>query len=189
RFAKFIYEEYDFLPFVNQRFVASKPFSAAFLTWAEIGGTYGRVWLNKSVHYLKWAATVNLLGGFDGLYLDGRKLDFTVLDSSTAIIHNLDATIGHALDANGNAGAGSFLTFRGWGLSTTLGLTYVHRRDRGGYDCNKTSDNHKKYQYRAGLSLMDFGFIHFSKHAQVIELKTSTSPGWSRLVTVKFTSF
>jgi hypothetical protein len=186
--AKYIYEKYDYLPFVGQHFNGQN-FSVAYMSWAELGATYGNVVIRKSESVLKWACTFNLLGGLDGMYLDGRVVDYSLRDSSAATIHRMDATIAHALSANGSTGAGSFLKLRGYGLSTTAGVTYIRHRNRGGYDCNKTADNIKKYNYRIGLSLMDLGFIHFSNEAQMLNLNAVSDIYWGGLDTLKFHSF
>jgi len=44
--AKYIYEKYKYEPFINQSF-SSAPFSVAYMSWAEIGGTYGKVLIEK----------------------------------------------------------------------------------------------------------------------------------------------
>ncbi|MCX6292136.1 MAG: DUF5723 family protein [Bacteroidetes bacterium] len=185
---KFVYEKYDYLPFVGQHF-SGGDFSTAYLSWGELGGTYGKVISERNDGFLKVAGTLNFLAGFDGMYMDVRKVDFSVYDSSTAVIHTMDATIAHALASNGSTGFGSFVTLRGIGASTTLGATYIRHRNRGGFDCNKTSDNIRKYQYRIGLSLMDFGFIRFNDQAQMLNLNTTTDKFWSRIDTLKFHSF
>lgn len=186
--AKYIYEKYKYDPFVNHSY-SSDPFAVAYMSWAELGGTYGKVLIERGENFLKFAVTGNLLLGFDGMYLDARKLDYTILDTSTVIFHSVDATIGHALDVNGNTGAGNFLKLRGFGLSTTAGITYIRHRNRGAYDCNKTSDDFKKYDYRIGLSLMDFGFIRFFNQAQLLELRVPQDRLWARLDTIRFHSF
>jgi len=186
--AKYVYQKYDYPPFIGQNFAGGN-FAAAYLSWGELGGTYGNVILDKPDNFVKWAGTLNLLLGFDGMYLDARNMTYSLYDSSTAIIHSMDATLAHSLAANGSTGFGSFVKPRGWGLGTTLGATFIHRRNRGGYDCNKTADGVRKYQYRIGLSLMDFGFIHFSGDAQVLNLNSSANRTWSRIDTLKFHSF
>ena len=65
-----------------QTFMRRSPFSAAWLSWIELGGTYGKVYMEKENDFIKWAATVNLDIGLDGLYLDARKLNFTVVDTT-----------------------------------------------------------------------------------------------------------
>ncbi len=185
--AKFIYEKYQFEPLYNQSFTGG-PFAATWLSWGEIGGTYGKILIERQQDFLKVAANLNLLAGFDGMYLEGRKVDYTVYDSSTVIVHSMDAQMGHALSQDGSTGFGNFIKLRGYGVSTTIGLTYIHHRNKGAFDCNRTSDQLEKYQYRIGLSLLDFGMIHFSNDAQILTVNTSTDRLWSRIDTIKFGS-
>jgi hypothetical protein len=121
--------------------------------------------------------------------MDARQLDYSVYDSSTIVIHSMDATIGHALQADGKTGFGNFMKLRGLGLSTTIGATYIHNRNRGAFDCNNTSDALRKYQYRIGASLMDFGFMRFFSQAQILEVHNPGEQIWSRLDTIRFHSF
>jgi hypothetical protein len=186
--AKYIYEEYKYEPFVGSRFVTPS-FSAAYMTWAELGGTYGKAIIERQRDFLKWAVSGNILFGFDGMFMDARQLDYSVYDSSTIVIHNMDATVGHALQADGKTGFGNFMKLRGLGLSTTIGATYIHNRNRGAFDCNATAGDLKKYQYRIGASLMDFGFMRFFSQTQVLEVKNTDDRIWSRLDSIRFHSF
>jgi len=185
--AKFIYSKYIYPPLINQTFNTSA-FSAAWLSWGEIGGTYGRVLMEKENEILKAAITVNLLLGFEGLSLNGNNMNYTFLDSSSAVIHQMDVTISHALSTDGSSGVGDFFTIRGFGASTTIGGTYIHHWNRGSGDCSAAADDIKKYQYRLGVSLMDFGMIHFSNQAQIINVNTVTDRPWNHIDTIKFHS-
>jgi hypothetical protein len=188
-FAKYIYEKYNYEPFVTHRY-NSPPFAVSWLNWGELGGTYGKVLMQGSDNYVKAAATVSFLAGFNGFYLDFRKFDYTVLDSASIVIHEMDAAIFHALSSDGSTGAGNFLKLRGFGFGTTLGVTYMHNRSRSGFDCNnRIADHVKKYDYRIGLSLLDFGYIHFYNQARMVPLNTTTDRLWGRLDTIKFHSF
>jgi len=127
--------------------------------------------------------------GFDGIYLDVKKLDYAFHDSTTAIIHSIDATLDHAVDASGNFSGGSLFAIRGLGASTTLGVTYIRHHNRAAYDCNNFSDRNKKYQYRLGASLIDLGYIRFVNEAKVTSLNTSMDRVWNGIDSTKFGSF
>ena len=151
---------------------SSTPFSLATATWLELGGTIGKVIKETEDHYLKWGATGNILIGFNGLYGDFKQFDYTVLDSSNTVFHNANATIGKAIDD-------SFIALRGIGLSSTLGITYIHKRRQGGFECNKSNDNTKKYDYRIGASLMDIGTIRYFRKSQVITVQNTVDRIWN----------
>lgn len=174
-FSKFVYEKYEYPQGFGIR-NSSDRFNAAWLGWVEVGGTYGKVLRESENHYLKAAATVNLLVGMNAAYLDIRNFDYTVLDTSVMVLHNVDATFAHS---SGNSGSGAIFGFRGLGLGTTLGLTYIHKRRTSGYECRKIADNVKKYNYRIGVSLMDLGLIHFFKDATKLEASTSSDRIWN----------
>lgn len=150
----------------------STPFSLATATWLELGGTYGKVFRETEDNYIKWGATGNLLIGFNGLYGDFRTLDYTVLDSSNVVFHNVNGTVGKAIDD-------SFIALRGAGLSSTLGATYMRKRRPGGFECNRSNDNTKKYNYRIGASLIDLGTIRYFRKSQVINVSTTTNRVWN----------
>ncbi len=185
--AKFIYEKYRFEPLIGQSFSAA-PFTTTWLSWAELGGTYGRTLVESSDNYLKVGGNLNVLAGFDGLYMDIRTLDYTIEDSATAIIHAMDGTIGHALSTTAKNSAATLMAIRGFGLSTTFGVTYIRNRKRGGYECKGNADNSKKYDFRLGASLMDLGYISFNDNAQILPLRTITDHVWRRIDTVPFQS-
>lgn len=185
---KTMYEGLKYAPYQKQTFRGS-PFSVSFLSWAELGGTYGMVIMNHEENYIKCAATVNFLLGFDAVNLDVRNLDYTIADSSTVIFHSVDATLSHAVNSTGNFSAGSLFAVRGYGASTTFGATYIHHRNRAAYDCNNISDRNKKYQYRIGLSLIDFGYIRFMNESKVTALNTSVDRTWNGIDTTQFGSF
>ena len=174
-FSKFVYEKYAYPAGFGIKNTSDR-FNAAWLGWFELGVTYGKVLRESEKHYLKAAATVNLLVGMNGAYLDVKNFEYTVQDTSQMIIHGIDGTFAHSA---GNSGGAALFGLRGLGLGTTLGLTYVHKRISSGYECKKIADNVKKYNYRIGFSLMDFGLIHFFKDAGKLELNTNTDRIWN----------
>lgn len=154
----------------------STPMSFAGANWLELGGTYGRVRLETENDYLKWAATGNILLGFNGYYGDIQKLDYTLIDSSNAVVHNADMVIGETVEE-------PFIALRGAGLSTTLGATYMHKRRQGGFECNRSNDNIKKYDYRVGVSLIDLGTVRYFRKSQVANVSTTTDKTWTGIDT------
>ena len=157
-------------------------FSLAEATWIELGGTYGKVRFDTEKHYLKWAATGNLLIGMNGLYGDFRKTEYTILDTFNTVFHNVDATIGNAIDNDG------LISFRGAGLSTTLGATYMKKHNSGGFECNRSNDKIKKYDYRIGVSLMDLGTIRYFRKSQVVNVMTTTDRLWTGIDSADFSA-
>ena len=175
--SKMVYEEYNYQPIFGQRYSADK-FSAAMLGWVEVGGTYGKVLRESEKHYLKAAATVNLMIGMTGAYLKFKEFEYTLQDTSTLIIHNMNATLAHSSSPT-STGTGGLFGFRGLGLGTTLGATYMHKRQSSGFECSTVADRVKKYDYRIGVSLMDLGLIHFFKNSSKTQFQTTTDRVWT----------
>lgn len=177
QFSKFVYEEYDYPPGFGVR-NSSNPFSMAWLGWVEIGGTYGKVLRHSERNYLKAAATVNILLGMNGAYFKVNDFEYTLLDSSNLMIHRMNATLAHSSSPT-STGAGALFGLRGVGLGTTLGLTYMKKRQASGFQCNRSADNIKKYDYRIGVSLLDLGLVHFFKNSSKLEIQNTSDRIWN----------
>ncbi len=160
----------------------SGPFSSAFASWLELGGTYGKIYKENEKNIVKWAATANVLIGQNGYSYDGRSFDFTSVDSSQLVIHNYNATFSHTIDDNG-------FGFHGLGLSTTIGVSYIKNPNRGAFDCNMSNDKQRKYKYRLGFSLLDLGMIHFFGDAAIYNVSNPNDYVWNGVDTINLNSF
>jgi hypothetical protein len=150
-------------------------FSSAQATWFELGGTYGKVYSESNERYIKWGATVNALIGFHGYYLDMRELEYTVIDSNNYVFHKVDGTWAHAFNRNND---NNTFGIRGFGLSSTLGATFIRKRNPSAFDCTFANDRQVKYKYRLGVSLMDIGMIRTTSDAIITDINTSTDRFW-----------
>ncbi|MBP6335919.1 MAG: hypothetical protein KA444_10660, partial [Bacteroidia bacterium] len=144
----------------------------------EIGGTYGKVLRESEYAYLKAALSVNVLLGFNGSYMKVNTFDYTVLDTSLMVVHNMDATINYSANPTAQ-NVGADFVLRGAGLGTNIGATYIRKRQRSGFECRKSSDKIKKYNYRIGVSLMDFGLIRFFKDENKIVVNSNSDSFWT----------
>lgn len=181
--ALLLFEGFQSPSLFNTR-VSANPFNSAYASWLELGGTYGKVFRESEHHLYKYAANVNILAGLNGFYYDQKSFDFTVVDSSQTILHNMDATYAHSLDPDG----GSYFGLRGVGLSTTLGFTYINHPNRGAFDCTMANDKQRKYKYRLGLSILDLGMIRYSGNATNVTVKASDYT-WNRIDTARTETF
>ncbi len=68
-----------------------------------------------------------------------------------------------------------------------LGFSYTRGRDDIAYSSRADADKFKKYIYRAGISLMDLGFITFDKQAKQYDFN-NVSAFWPGIDTTKFRS-
>lgn len=160
----------------------SGPYSSAFASWLELGGTFGNIYKENEKKIIKWAATANVLIGQNGYLYEGRSFDFNSIDSSQLIIHNYNATFSHTSSENS-------LGFRGLGLSTTIGVTYIKNPNRGAFDCNMSNDKQRKYKYRLGFSLLDLGMIHYFNDATVYNVSNPNDYVWNGVDTINLKSF
>lgn len=185
--AKFIFEGFDYAPQHGTNYT-SGPFYSATLGWGEIGGTYARVVYEGEYekHIVKVGGTLNFLLGSYGIYVNTKSVDYIVPNSQLLVVNNLDAEYGHSPPGDRDSLLSDLFKIRGYGGSATLGITYINNMNRGAFDCNRTADNLKKYNYRLGLSLMDFGMVSF-KTKGTRKLNIDNRPAyWPGIDTVNF---
>jgi hypothetical protein len=182
--ALLIYDDFRSPTLYGTRY-STTPFSSAYASWFELGGTYGKIYRESEKQLIKWAANGNILLGQNGYYYDERALDFTSVDTSQLIVHKMDATLAHSP----NTSDAPFLGIRGLGLSTTLGATYIKNPNRGAFDCNMSNDHMRKYKYRLGVSLIDLGMIHFFNKPQIYTVSTQSDYVWNGIDTIKSGTF
>ena len=168
--------KFDYAPLHNAVFNDIK-LNAAGMAFAEIGFTYGKVYMNRELHWLAWGATLNGLIGFDGMYLHAKAGEFSIPDSSSIALNHVDLDYGHAFNESQAP--------RGYGASADLGIVYVHKRVHGAYECGKDADKKKRYQYKLGVSLIDLGFIGFNHEAARYRINDGTLR-WNYIDTAKF---
>jgi Family of unknown function (DUF5723) len=164
---KFIKEGYDYAP-QHDILYKSDPFRVASMIWGELGGTYGKKLFEvREKKYLAAAVTVKLIGGFDAAFIDFDELTYTVTSPDSFDLDVLSTTgnYGHSFTDDENTLKKPF-RFRGYGVGMDFGLTYYHKPKHGAGDCNKSAEVLKKYDFRAGLSLIDIGAVKFGKQAE-----------------------
>ncbi|REJ81922.1 MAG: hypothetical protein DWQ39_04770 [Bacteroidetes bacterium] len=183
--AQFIYDDFRFPPAQNIRYQGDN-FGMAWANWAEFGGTYGKVYMDTEKHYLKWAAKGSLLPAFNGAFLDVKNVEYSLTNPGELTIHNLDARLAYATNEEGRAGSGSPFSLRGLGIGATLGATYIRKRVPSAFECGRASDRFKKYNYRIGISAMDFGSIRYFNDAHRLDINTTSDRIWSGIDTLNF---
>jgi hypothetical protein len=154
-----------------------KPFSTAYATWLELGGSYGKIFREDEHNIMKWAANVNLIAGLSGYYFDSKLFDFNTIDTTNTIVHSSDITIGEAVNTTDQ----SMFGLHGAGLGSSFGLVYIKDINRGAFDCNMSNDRQKKYKYRLGVSLLDVGLIHYFNNSKVSTVTNSSDVIWNGL--------
>lgn len=183
-FAKFLWEGSDYRPLHEIEFNAG-PFKAAAATIGEIGVTHSRVLYNYETNYVTAGATLNLLDGMTGIFIHNENLDYTVVNDSILHIRSLTAQYGHALPNRGKYSIVNIVTPKGLGTSLSVGMQWIRNRDplayKGGVISRKAF---KKYTWKAGASLLDFGFVKYTKYTKTFSFENDSNY-WSGFDTTK----
>ena len=146
-------DENDNLPFTlnsssNQKIIVNG--------WSEIGGSFGRVLLNKGKHFLKGGVTAKYLMGSTNSFANINSLKGTLDETLTGDVYLTNGSGRVALGVSGidfdNAEAGDFFSSNGSGIGFDLGLVYEYRPD---------GENNNKYKVKVGLALLDLGAISY----------------------------
>ncbi len=171
--AKFCYEGVDWRPQQNINYHA-EDFQLTHVSWAETALSYTYRLYYKDRHYLAAGISVKRLMGITGVYLDGRTVDYMVPDDTTLIVRNINADIGISVpidrDTNQLSLANHFFRGRGWGFDA--GIVYqknkkykfVRKSELKSSLCGQAFAG---YDYKIGLSLLDFGSIDFTEQTDM----------------------
>lgn len=187
--ANFAYEGLDYPPQFNINYV-NNDFSIAAMSWGEIDLSYAYTVYKYSHDRVNLGVTLKYLMGYSGVYVDGRQLDYLMLNDSTADIRNLDASVGFSGPVNyDNEDFPYGSTFKGSGFGIDLGVTYIRtKRGHSNRRYNRLCERpYEDYYYKIGVSLLDFGGIKFKDNAQLHEFD-NVSHYWERIDTLSFTS-
>lgn len=138
------------------------------LTWLETGISFGKQ-LSKS-ETRKWlaAGTFKYLTAFQGSYFGISEGKFNAPNDSTIGITSIKGTLDYSY-VNNQYDA---IKFRCSGFGVDVGLTYVSNPFTQKYSQGRPVAM-KKYDYRLGASLIDFGFINFSNNAHALDFNTA----------------
>lgn len=119
--------------------------------WGEIGGTYGRVFLNNESIELKGAATLKYLFGAGGVTASSATLGAIYLEASNNLttLGQLDYGYTDGVD-NGEIDFGTFNS--GFGMDLGVILEIKDKRQRAYGD---------GYVFRGGVSVLDIGGISY----------------------------
>lgn len=119
--------------------------------WGEIGGTYGRVFLNNESIALKGAATLKYLFGAGGVTASSATLGAIYLEASNNLttLGQLDYGYTDGVD-NGEIDFGTFNS--GFGMDLGVILEIKDKRQRAYGD---------GYVFRGGVSVLDIGGISY----------------------------
>lgn len=131
------------------------------MTWAEVGGTYGRILKQDRVHQWQGGLTVKRLWGINATMASMQQLDFTVVDSTQVTLQRFNGNYAYTSNPGWNQG-------RGW--AADLGLTYKRSLNDENYDYYTPHQGAYKcepmdYKFKVGFSILDVGRINFDRGA------------------------
>ncbi|MCB2406740.1 DUF5723 family protein [Hymenobacter lucidus] len=173
---------------------ADNTFNMNLNAFSEYDLTYGRVVIDKSLHFLKAGVTAKRFIGFGSGYLQSKSADYQIIDKTAATgdtivrINSLDAAFGYSNpDAFDNIDANQALKWLtgggpggGWGLD--IGAVYEYRPNMGQYryidkrGVDRLDYSRNKYLYRISASITDIGYIKYKENATAFNnIKTKNS--------------
>ena len=157
--AKYFYEGKDYAPLYGTS-IDLQGLHGGAMTWAEAGISVGKV-LNKDEENI-WmvAVTLKYINAFQGAYLKVNSGSLNVVNDSIVYPDNLNAEFEYAVPNN----PAYLISYPpGQGAAFDFGVCYVSNP----YDGKATLNDalNKKYNYRLGISLLDFGIVSFINNA------------------------
>ncbi len=178
------YEENKNPEYYNKRIDAGR-MRYAVANYNDFGLTYGRVLVDKEEHFIKAGATFKLIQGLAGSYMYARDLQMTILNDTLADFHSVD--IDYASGTNIPPATptptpspnpdwerlkGVFKASFPTGVGADFGVVYEYRPDIHKYEYTIDGKTQRfrfenKYKFKAGVSLLDVGYVAFKRQTQV----------------------
>lgn len=168
--AKYLKEGFDYDPQQGKLYEAQDVRAGA-LNWHQVGITAAAVLRNTKQSFITGGITVNNLYALNGFFVRINEARYIVPADTLLVVENLNAEYGYALPRTNDPEAGQYLEKRGGGWSTNIGFQYFRNRNDAYFDPCKRSRDDKPYTWRAGLSLIDFGAIDFTREARTFRFE------------------
>jgi hypothetical protein len=186
--ANFGYYGLDYKEQHNKDF-SSKNFGSAGIMMGEVGLTYAYSLVKIGMEDWTAGITVKRLFSVGGGYFRANDLDYIVLNDTTINIKNLNAEVGYSLplDYDNNEFPDNGPLIKGGGFGIDLGITFQskvlsYQKKRIRRLC---SQRYIDYNYKIGVSLLDVGFVNFSKNAQ-LQSFNDVSKYWVNIDTLNY---
>lgn len=165
--AKYFYEGQYYKPLHGQSIDLAGMHGGA-MTWAEIGLSFGKVLHQDEENNLLVAATFNYITAIQGTYFRVNSGNFNIVNDTLAFPNDLNAEFNSA-SLDGPAHLISSPPGNGFGID--FGISYVSNPYEGKGKMNDATN--KKYNYRIGVSLLDFGLVSFTRNASTYHYNLS----------------
>ncbi|MCF8304513.1 MAG: DUF5723 family protein [Bacteroidales bacterium] len=188
--AKYMYEGDGYEPLHGIRFRNYEEFNISSLAWGEIGLSYAYRFLKNGRDRMSFGFSVKRLQAYSGFYLNSYNLDYEIPNNDSLVIYNFDGEVGYSIpiDYESNEYNGRDNFFKGSGYAFNLGVTFqrnLNHAERRNYyhNCEKP---YAPYEFRFGISLMDFGRIRFTENARKLEFDNLNTL-WDDIQQVQYT--
>lgn len=138
-------------------------FNLGAMAWRETGFTVATTILNTKQHVVNFGAHIKFLTGYDALYITSENARYRALNDDSLFVFDLEFDYGYADDNFQSFDNGDeSIVNSGKGTAFDIGIVYENRKDiyRMGYR-KRMDETQNKYQYRAGISLLDAGKINY----------------------------
>lgn len=166
--------------FIGHNFV-SKNTKIGLMAWSEIGLSYSRVVRESFQDKIDVGVTAKGLLGHAGVGVNLNRVEKSILNRDSAMIHKLDMTavMSGPVDysarfEDGDAIFNPAYIVSGLGAGFDIGVTYTRKREDKIHPTVKRPCTAKRdyYYWRIGASLLDVGAISFFKNTQNYNLQS-----------------
>lgn len=176
--AKFALEGLKYFPQHDINYIDNIDFRVASLALAEIAGSYSRILYRHNRDYFAGGVTLKGLFSSGGAFGYADNVDYMIPNSDDIVLYNANGKFGTSLpiDYNNNDVTFSDKMILGKGLGIDIGFTY--QKMMQGYSTKAYSAYcevpYSPYQYRIGVSLLDFGSVKFKQNPIWIEMENAS---------------
>jgi len=167
--ANFSYYGADFKGQHNTYYVRDN-YDAAAMAWWEITLSYATVLKRGKSSIWSGGLSGGPLFGYSGAYVTGGDTRYIAYDENALNVEQLNAEFGFSLPVDYNNNDIDFFrpATRGKGWGADLGITWQYRerpyQRRTPRNCYKKT--FEDYKFKLGVSLMDIGWVDFTKNAE-----------------------
>lgn len=148
--ARFAYHGFTYRPQHGIRYSDDR-LRIAGAAWTEVGGSYARQLVARDFHRFSAGLTARYLIAHAGAGIAFNDLDYTVLDTLRAEVHQATGRYGTAMPA----------LDAGRGHAFDLGISYERTLDEADGYVPHTGCDALPYRYRLGFSVVDIGGLRF----------------------------
>ncbi|MCB0804743.1 MAG: hypothetical protein KDC05_03040 [Bacteroidales bacterium] len=166
--ANFLYEAIDFDYQHGINYVHDEDIKIGSISWFEMSLNYAYTLRRYKWDYLTAGINVKPLFGTTGFYTFIDQVDYIVHNDSTATVNSATFDYGISLPINYSDNAYKPTPLiKGYGIAFDIGLNYMFTRKghKTYYFSRICEQEYEAYNYKIGISLLDVGFIKFSKRA------------------------